>query len=68
MKVGDLMRIVDVPRGHGLDSLIDRAGVIMPTPTFPNSWTEYVNVFVENRIHVISRANLQLIRGLYESR
>jgi hypothetical protein len=62
VKVGDLVRVEDVPRGHGLDSLIGRAGVIMPTPTMPNSWDAYIKVFVENRIQVMLRDHLQLIQ------
>jgi len=64
VKVGDLVRIEDVPCGHGLDSLVGRAGVVMPTPTIPDSWNEYVNVFVENRTQVMHRNNIRLIRRM----
>ena len=63
MKVGDMVRIVWVPEGHGLGSLIGQAGIIMPTPTSPPSWDAYVNVLVESRIQVMYRNNLQLIQG-----
>ena len=62
MKVGDLVRIEDVPRGHDFDSLKGQVGVIMPTPTSPKSWDEYVHVFVENSILVMYRRNLRLIQ------
>ncbi len=64
MQVGDLVRIEAVPRGQGMDSLIGLAGVIMPTPTFPESWDHYINVFVENRIQVMYRDNLHLVQRL----
>ena len=64
MKAGDLVRIEDVPRGHGMDSLIGQPGVIMPTPTSPPSWGEYVNIFVENSIQVMRRDSLQLIQRM----
>ena len=62
MKIGDLVRIEDVPRGAGLDSLIGQVGVVLPTPTFPDSWEHYINVFVENRRQVMYRKNIQLIQ------
>ena len=63
MKVGDMVRIEHVPEGHGLDSLVGQAGIIMPTPTSPETWEHYINVFVESRIQVMYRNNLQLIQG-----
>ena len=62
MKVGDLVKIERVPIGQGMDSLIGQVGVILPTPTFPNSWDHYINVFVENRRQVMYRKNIQLIQ------
>ena len=62
MKVGDLVRIIDVPRGHNLDSLVGQVGFIMPTPTFPESWEHYINVFVENRRQVMYRRNIELVQ------
>jgi hypothetical protein len=62
VKVGDLVRIIDVPRGHNLDSLVGQVGFIVPTPTFPDSWDHYINVFVENRRQVMYRKNIQLIQ------
>ncbi len=61
MQVGDLVRIVDVPRGHGLDSLVGQVGVILPTPDSPSSWEHYINVFVDNRLQVMYRANIEVI-------
>ncbi len=61
MQVGDLVRIIDVPRGHNLDSLVGQVGFIMPTPTFPETWEHYINVFVENRRQVMHRANIEVI-------
>ena len=62
MNVGDLVRIIDVPRGHNLDSLVGQVGFIMPTPTFPESWEHYINVFVENRRQVMYRRNIELVQ------
>jgi len=62
VKVGDLVKIERVPIGQGMDSLIGQVGVILPTPTFPNSWDHYINVFVENRRQVMYRKNIQLIQ------
>ena len=59
MQVGDLVRIVDVPRGHGLEPLIGQVGFVMPTPDFPSSWDDYINVFVDNRRQVMYRANIE---------
>jgi len=61
VQVGDLVRIVDVPRGHGLDSLVGQVGVILPTPDSPSSWEHYINVFVDNRLQVMYRANIEVI-------
>ena len=61
MQVGDLVRIVDVPRGHGLDSLVGQVGVVMPTPETPSSWDHYINVFVDNRLQVMYRANIEVL-------
>ena len=62
MKVGDLVRIIDVPRGHNLDSLVGQVGFIMPTPTFPETWEHYINVFVENRRQCMLRSHIELIQ------
>jgi hypothetical protein len=61
VRVGDLVRILDVPRGHGLESLIGQIGFVMPTPDFPSSWEYYVNVFVDNRRQVMYRTNIEVI-------
>ena len=61
MKPGDLVRITDVPRGHGLDALVGQVGFILPTPDFPSSWDDYINVFVDNRLQVMYRANIEVI-------
>ena len=61
MKVGDLVRIERVPIGQGMDSLIGQVGFIMPTPDFPSSWGHYINVFVDNRLQVMYRANIEVI-------
>ena len=61
MNVGDLVRIERVPRGQGLDSLVGQVGVILPTPDFPSSWDHYINVFVDNRLQVMYRANIEVI-------
>jgi len=61
VQVGDLVRIVDVPRGHGLDSLVGQVGVVMPTPETPSSWDHYINVFVDNRLQVMYRANIEVL-------
>jgi hypothetical protein len=62
MQVGDLIRIIDVPRGHNLDSLVGQVGFIMPTPTFPETWEHYINVFVENRRQCMLRSHIELIQ------
>ena len=61
MNVGDLVRIERVPSGQGLDSLVGQVGVILPTPDFPSSWDHYINVFVDNRLQVMYRANIEVI-------
>ena len=61
MRIGDLVRIIEIPRGHGLDSLVGQIGFIMPTPDFPSSWDHYINVFVDNRLQVMYRANIEVI-------
>ena len=61
MNVGDLVRIEKVPIGQGMDSLIGQVGVILPTPDFPESWDHYINVFVDNRLQVMYRANIEVI-------
>ena len=61
MNVGDLVRIERVPRGQGMDSLVGQVGVILPTPDFPSSWDHYINVFVDNRLQVMYRANIEVI-------
>lgn len=61
MRIGDLVRIIEAPRGHGLDSLVGQIGFIMPTPDFPSSWDHYINVFVDNRLQVMYRANIEVI-------
>ena len=61
MNVGDLVRIERVPRGQGMDSLIGQVGFIMPTPDFPSSWDHYINIFVDNRLQVMYRANIEVI-------
>ena len=61
MNVGDLVRIERVPRGQGLDSLVGQVGVILPPPDFPSSWDHYINVFVDNRLQVMYRANIEVI-------
>jgi hypothetical protein len=63
VNVGDLVRIIDVPRGHDLESLVGQVGFIMPTPTFPESWEFYINVFVENRRQVMHRRNIEVINA-----
>ena len=61
MNVGDLVRIERVPRGQGLDSLVGQVGIILPTPDSPSSWDHYINVFVDNRLQVMYRANIEVI-------
>ena len=61
MNVGDLVRIERVPRGQGLDSLVGQVGVILPTPDFPSSWDHYINIFVDNRLQVMYRANIEVL-------
>ena len=61
MNVGDLVRIERVPIGQGMDSLVGQVGVILPTPDFPESWDHYINVFVDNRLQVMYRANIEVI-------
>jgi len=61
VNVGDLVRIEKVPIGQGMDSLIGQVGVILPTPDFPESWDHYINVFVDNRLQVMYRANIEVI-------
>ena len=61
MNVGDLVRIERVPRGQGLDSLVGQVGVVLPTPDFPSSWDHYINIFVDNRLQVMYRANIEVI-------
>ena len=63
MNVGDLVRIERVPRGQGMDSLVGQVGVILPTPDFPSSWDDYINVFVDNRLQVMYRANIEVINA-----
>ena len=62
MNVGDLVRIERVPIGQqGMDSLVGQVGVILPTPDFPSSWDHYINIFVDNRLQVMYRANIEVI-------
>ena len=63
MNVGDFVRIIDVPRGHDLESLVGQVGFIMPTPTFPASWEFYINVVVDNRRQVMHRRNIEVINA-----
>ncbi len=61
MKVGDLVRIERVPIGQGMDSLVGQTGIVLPTPSWPESWDHYVNVYVNEGTQVMYRANIEVV-------
>ena len=67
MKAGDLVIVEKVPRGHGLDALVNQAGIVIPTPSIPHGG-EYINVFINGKIMTMISRYVRLVESVSESR
>ena len=66
MKAGDLVIVEKVPWGHGLDALVNQAGIVT-TPPIPLGG-EYINVFINGKIMTMISRYVRLVESVSESR
>jgi len=66
MKAGDLVIVEKVPWGHGLDVLVNQAGIVT-TPPIPLGG-EYINVFINGKVMTMISRYVRLVESVSESR